>query len=159
MSKEKEVNADELADKCREYLAGWQRAKADYQNLKKETDKKVRELVEYAAADIILEALAVYSHFQLALAHQPQIEDAKWLEGLEHIKKEFAQFLAKFEVEEIKTAGEAFDPKLHEAVGSEAFGGPENHILKETRPGFKLKGRVIQPAQVIISKTINQENI
>ena len=148
----------ELEAKCREYLSGWQRAQADYDNLKKETDGKVKSLVEYSTAGIILEALSIYNHFKMALTHQPEIGDRPWLAGLDHIKKEFEQFLNKFEIEEVKTVGEVFNPAVHEAVGSEESTEPDNQVIKEARSGYLIKGKVIQPAQVIISKNINKIN-
>jgi len=146
----------ELETKCQEYLDGWKRSQADYENLKKETDRKVKDLVEYSTANVILEVLSIYDHFKLALEHQPEeVKTANWQEGLNHIKKEFEQFLNKFEIEEIKTVGEVFNPAIHEAVGDEVSAEPANQVIREVRPGYSIKGKLIQPAQVIVSKTNN----
>jgi molecular chaperone GrpE len=143
----------DLAAKCQEYLAGWQRAKADYENLKKETDKKVRELAEFATANLIMEILPIYDNLKLALSHSPAGADGqKWLEGVGHIKKQFEDLLNKFKIKEIETCGSQFNPVYHEAVGYEDADKPEGEILKELRSGYLLEDRVIQAAQVIVSK-------
>ena len=109
--------------------------------------------MEFATAGIILEVLNIYDHFKLALIHQPESSDFKdWLVGLESIKKEFEQFLQNFNIEEIKTEGQLFDPGLHEAVGGEASDQPEDKVIKEVRPGYKMGDKVLQPARVIVSQ-------
>jgi molecular chaperone GrpE len=55
-------------------------------------------------------------------------------------------------VEEIKTAGEAFDPNLHNAVmhvEDEAFG--ENAIVEEFQKGYTLKGKVLRHSMVKVA--------
>ena len=151
MVKKENKEVEELRVKCQEYLDGWKRAKADYKNLARQSDKKVNDLVEYTSAGIILEVLSIYDHFKLALKHSSDQSDDKWLEGIKHIKKEFEQFLNKFEIEEIKTVGQEFNPEFHEALSSEDSDKDENTVIKEIKPGYKIKDKVLQPAQVIVS--------
>lgn len=148
---------EELKNKCEEYLNGWKRAKADYENLSRISEKKNKEMFEFATAALILELLPVYNHYKLALAHIPQDQqNSDWINGIYHIKREFQDFLKKFEIEEIKTIGERFNPQCHEAVSQTVSEQPEDTIVKELQPGYLIKGRVIQPAKVIVSK--NKEN-
>ncbi|HLD27742.1 MAG TPA: nucleotide exchange factor GrpE [Patescibacteria group bacterium] len=147
------ADAPELAEKCREYLAGWQRAKADYENLKKETDRKFRDLAEFVTADLIMEILPIYDNLKLALAHSPAgAGGQEWLIGVSHIKKQFEDLLNKFKIKEIETVGSQFNPVYHEAVSYEDSDKPEGEILKELKSGYLLEERVMQPARVIVSK-------
>ena len=149
----KQKKLSELETKCQEYLNGWKRAQADYENLKKETDKKVRDLVEYSQANMILEILPVYDHFKLALRHIPDNQrKEEWVKGILYIKKQFKDFLKSLDIVEIKTVGEEFNPELHEAVAREESKEADNQIIKEVKPGYKIKDQVLQPAQVIVSK-------
>jgi len=61
--------------------------------------------------------------------------------------------LKNYQVEEIKTVGEKFDPRFHEAIGEEESEGSEpGTILKEVEGGYKRGDKVIKPARVIVSK-------
>jgi molecular chaperone GrpE len=149
---------EELKSKCEEYLNGWKRAKADYENLSKISEKKNKEMFEFATAALILELLPVYNHYKLALAHIPQDQqNLEWVKGIYHIKREFKDFFKKFEIEEVKTTGEQFNPQCHEAVSQMESDQPPDTIIKELQPGYLIKGRVIQPAKVIVSKSINNQ--
>lgn len=149
----------ELQAKCDEYLNGWKRAKADYENLKKETEQRIIDLKEFATAGLILDILPVYSHFKLACQHIPGEEQKKdWVKGILHIKREFEELLKKFEITEIKTVGEKFNPEFHEAVSHQESEKEEDIIFKEVKSGYLLNGKVIQPAKVIVSKNLNNSN-
>ena len=172
--KSSKLNIEELEQKCGEYLAGWQRAQADYDNLKKETDKAKTEWIKMANGDLLAEILPVYDNLKLAIVHIPE-EQKKldWVVGIEHIKNQLSNFLEQNGVEEIKTVGEEFDPKVHEAVAShesiktlkhesnkvdedetrlrQGFGGRRDNIIKkEVRAGYKLHGKVLYSAKVIV---------
>lgn len=145
---------EESQDQAEQSLAGWQRAQADYANLKKETEKRSKDIVEFANATFMAEVLPVYNHFKLALSHIP--EEAKkqdWMIGIEHIKTEFKSFLKKYNIEEIKTVGEKFDTNLHEAVAHEEVEGfTEDTVYEEVEPGYMLGDKVINPAKVKVAK-------
>ncbi len=142
---------EELKEKCNEYLSGWQRAKADYENLRKETEKKMSELVNLAKADFLSELVPILDNFTKAVNHVPEDQENKdWVKGVFHIKKQLEDFLARNGLEKIKTIGEKFDHNLHEAVGKEQ--GEKDIILKEVNSGYKLNGKVIIPAKVIVGE-------
>ncbi len=141
--------------KMNEYLDGWKRAKADYINLKKDSEKKQVEVVQYANAALILELLPIYDNLKTAWKHLPDDhEDLKeWIKGVEQIKKQFANFLKNLQIEEIKTVGEKFDPELHEAVSHEKEEGTESEtIIEEVKGGYKLYGKVLEPAKVKVAE-------
>jgi len=144
-----------LAEKqAQEHLEGWQRARADYSNLKKEQEKRAQEMVEFVNASTLAELLPIYSHFKLALQHVP--EEAKkesWLVGVIQIQKLFQEFLKKYNVEDIKTVGEKFDHNLHEAVAHEEKKDFETDIVfEEIQPGYLVEGKVLLPAKVKVAK-------
>jgi len=145
----------ELTQKLSEdHLAGWQRARADYSNLKKEHERRQQEIVEFANAATMAEIIPIYNHFKLALKHIP--EDSKkldWVKGLDFIQKQFVDFLKKFNITEIPTVGEKFDPNWHEAVECEKKDGcKEGIIYEEITPGYMLGDKVIEPAKVKVGK-------
>lgn len=151
--KEKNIK-EELA----EVEARWLRAKADYQNLQKETEKWKMNFAQYAKADMILELLPVYSHYKTALNHIPdEDKDKEWLKGIEHIYKLLQDFMSKMDVSEIKTIDQEFDHNIHEAIKQETNEAKEDNIvLAEIQPGFMLGDRVLQPAKVIVNNLNNE---
>lgn len=150
----------ELEQKLGEYMQGWQRAQADYQNLQKETQKWKQEFAQYAKADFILELLPVYTNYKVALQHIPkQDKDKEWVKGIEHIFKQLQNLFNKMDIKEIKTIGEKFDYNLHEATGYEHDNKQADEIiLREVQPGYLLGDKVLQPAKVIINKLNNNQS-
>ena len=151
---------------CAEYKARWQRSVADYQNLKKETESRRAEWAQMSAQQILEEFIPVYEHLKLALGGTSSKDPGKsdpWIEGVKYVLKQFADILKSHGVEEMKTVGEQFDPMYHESAGSadapasaEAMadkgGQKSGTIIREVGGGYKMGGRVIKPARVIISR-------
>lgn len=144
---------ENLKKQCEEYLNGWKRAQADYQNLKKETASKNQELANFIQASLLLEILPIINNLKVALGHIPseQKEEA-WVKGIAHIYRQFADWLKNQGIEQIKTIGEKFNPELHEAVGQETNEEVEDYIIvKEISPGYLLNKTVINPAKVVVN--------
>lgn len=151
------VEYEKLKEKSDEYLNGWKRAKADYSNLKKEFDQKGSEIVEYANSALLAELIPIYDNFKLAYnshdGKEVPNEFKPWFDGVGFIKKQMEDFLNKFGLEEIKTIGEKFDPLLHESVGKEKVDGKDSGIiLKEIKPGYTLKGKLLIAARVVVAE-------
>ncbi|MDP3042786.1 MAG: nucleotide exchange factor GrpE [bacterium] len=124
----------------------YKRALADYQNLLKQTAKEKQEFVKYANEHLLYEILPVYDNLRLALEHANKTpNNANIIKGVECIIKQFKSVLENWGIEEIKTIGEKFDHNLMEAVE-----GRGETVKQEARPGYKLRGKVIAPAKVIL---------
>lgn len=163
----KEIKSQELQElqvKCEEYLNGWKRALADYENLKKQTTKDKEEFVKFAHLNFVVEILPVYNHLKMSLTHLPaELADNNWVKGVAQIKNQLAKVLADNGLEEIvPQVGEEFNPELHEAVENadnlsinpdnfdhQNKKEAENKIIKTLSDGYKLHGRVIVPARVV----------
>ena len=140
-----------------EYKQNWQRALADYQNLQKEVASRRAELVSMSEQQILEEFIPVYDNFKSAFRSKDNLEWSKeqnnWVTGIQYIMKQFGDVLKAHNVEEIKTAGEKFDPKFHEAVGEEEDEKFESgSIIRELQSGYVMGGRVVKTAKVIIAK-------
>ncbi|MFC1598023.1 nucleotide exchange factor GrpE [Patescibacteria group bacterium] len=137
-----------------EATAGWQRAVADYQNLQKEAEKRVSESIKYGTEALLHELLPMVDHFKFAFAGIPEEErDGAWLKGIEHIQTNFMKILEEHGVEMIETVGAKFDPEVHEAVEEVEDGdGKPGTVAEEVASGFRLNGKLIQPAKVKVNK-------
>ncbi len=144
---------EKLQTQCEEYLNGWKRATADYQNLKKETEEKQKSFFNMANAALLTQILPIYDNLKKALATLPTENNDAWAEGIKAIKNQFESFLKAYEIEEIKTVGEKFNPEFHDAVSKEKKEGVEaDMIISEAGPGYLIKGKVLVPAKVVVSE-------
>lgn len=154
---EQQLNPEELKAKCDEYLSGWKRAQADYQNLMKDVERQKSEYAKYANERLLTDLLPALDQFRLALQHVPaEGSDQKtwdnWLIGVRAVQSLWEQAAKVQGLERISTDG-AFDPQKHEAAGTEEAEGKESgSIIKVIQDGWMLNGKIIRPARVIISK-------
>jgi molecular chaperone GrpE len=131
------------------------RALADYQNLLKQTTKEKTEFVVYANEQILKEILPVYDHLKMAIEHCGNELKNNWLEGVKYVVKQFKDVLEKIGVEEIKVKDEKFDPNLMEAISNEETDDKnlDGQVAKQVMAGYKLNGKMIKVAKVIVYKT------
>ena len=138
------LRESEIENSEQKYL----RALADYQNLLKQSAREKTEFVKFALEDFLHELLPVYDHLKLSLKSlKPEEEKSPWVEGVRHVLKQFKTALENRGVEEIKTEGEKFN---HEEM--EALDGEGEIVEKEVMSGYKLNGKVIRIAKVIVKK-------
>jgi molecular chaperone GrpE len=159
--KEKELSEPTLADlkdqiaemtsQRDEYLAGWQRSKADFINYKKEEIKKMEDIARYGNEDLIKDLISVMDNFDLALR---TLEKAGPVEkGIYLIRTQIDDILKKRGLVKIDLKpGDMFDPAVAEALSEVDAEQPPGAIVQEIEPGYRLHEKVLRPARVIISK-------
>jgi molecular chaperone GrpE len=130
-----------------EYLEGWQRARADFVNYKKEEASMHSDREARIKADFIETLLPSLDTFELALRHLPAPVGTPGRAELELVHKQLLAALKQLGVEKFGDAGEAFDPHLHEALAHEQDG---EKVVRVERSGYKIGNHIIRPAQVII---------
>ena len=137
-----------------EYLAGWQRARADFLNYKKEEMERIKEILKYGNENLILKILPILDNFEKAEKEIPDDKkNDKLLEGLFQIKTQFQDFLKNQGIEEIKTIGEKFDPNFQEVVEEvEKADCESGTVIEEAQKGYTIHGKVLRPAKVKIVK-------
>jgi len=127
-----------------EYLAGWQRAKADFINARKDEEKRMEEFAKFANKSILINFLQVADSVDMALRHGES-------EGMRQIKSQFFEILKRGGVEEIDSSpGKKFDPGEHEAIEEYIVEteSKDGVIIDELQRGYKLFNRVLRPAKV-----------
>lgn len=144
---------EQLKKKAEEYLAGWKRAMADYQNREKEIAARFEELAKFGSAETVRAVLPVLDNLKASFDHlPPEAQTNGWAKGIELTIRQFEDVLRGLEVEAIATDG-PFDPAHHESVGSESAPGvASGSIVKIVQPGYTIHGRILRPSKVIISK-------
>jgi molecular chaperone GrpE len=152
------VDASELeaklaaAEKQRdEYLAGWQRAKADFVNYKKEEFAHLQEVAKYGSEDLIKDLISVMDNFDLGLR---ALEKAGPVEkGIYLIRSQIEDILKKRGLQKIELkAGDMFDPATMEAMTEIENDLPHGAVVEEIEPGYRLHEKVLRASRVIVSK-------
>jgi len=123
-----------------EYLDGWQRARADFANFKKEEAQMLEEKEARIKADFIETLLPALDSFEMALKHEPTKE-------LQVVHKHLLDSLKQLGVEQFGTVDEEFNPHIHEALMQKGDG---EKITSVERSGYRVGEKIIRPAQVII---------
>jgi len=132
-----------------EYLAGWQRTKADYINLQREHEKKIADYFKFANEGLILELLPILDSFEAAI--NPPAGGGKD-EGIKQLYNQLLSVLKSNGLEQIEAVGEKFNPELHEAVETLKSDKGEGIIMEEVQRGYRLHGKTIRPSKVKVSK-------
>ena len=152
----KPAAAGELASVTAErdkYLDLARRTRADFENYQTRVRRDMEAERRYAAAALIAELLPVLDNLERALESAKKAKaDPTLLEGVEIVRRQFGDTLAKHGVAPIKPEHEPFDPNLHQAVMQQPSNEhPPMTVLMTVETGYKLHDRVIRPAKVIVS--------
>jgi len=136
---------------AKELLARLQRVQADFENLKKRTQREIAEGVEEGTARALRGLLETVDLFELAIRDaERQADPARLREGFSLLHRSFLEFLTDAGIAEIPTQGR-LDPFLHEAVQQvEGPEGEEGTILTCLQKGYTFNGRVLRPAKVAV---------
>lgn len=156
---------------CAEYLNGWKRAQADYQNLQKQSEKEREDFRKYANESLLSDLIGVLDQFHLAMKFMPSMDDLpteaqknwkNWRVGVEAVKMKWDELASAHGLSEVPAEG-AFDPMVHEAVEErESESAPAGEIIEVIQSGWKLHDKLLRPAKVIVAKSVsgaNSENL
>lgn len=135
--------------KTKENMDGWQRAQADFVNLRKRDEDAKIDFLKFANAGLMTELIPVLDSFTLAEAHSGA--------DLLPLHKQLINILKSNGLEESNPLGEKFDPNFHEAIGMIKTDKPdEDHkILEVLQKGYIMNGKSIRPAKVKVGEFTN----
>lgn len=133
---------------------------ADMENLRRRTEREVKDARQYAVANFARDVLSVSDNLTRALQAIP--EDARaqaddvlktLLEGVEMTDRDLQNQLSKNGVMQLNPEGEKFNPNFHQAMfevpNSEI---PNGTVVQVMQAGYKIGDRVLRPAMVGVSK-------
>lgn len=137
-----------------EYLTGWQRAKADFLNAKKQEEEERKQFLQFAEKNLLLKLTPILESFDMAMSNQEawQRVSKDWRMGVEYI---YNQFLKTLEESGLKLFGEEgvrFDPALHLAVENVPVTtqNDDGKVVRVIQKGYELQGKVLKPARVSV---------
>jgi molecular chaperone GrpE len=128
------------------------RSQADFDNYRKRSAREKEDAVKYANSSLLERLIPIIDNFELGLAAAAGAENSPIHAGMSMVGKQLNDFLAEFGVTPVDATGQTFDPNLHEAIAHEHNSKvPEGRVIRQVRRGYKLKDRLLRPANVIVS--------
>ena len=136
-----------------EYLAGWQRARADFINARKDEEKERKEFIRFAQRNILEKLLDLADNFDLAFANRDILpkDGGKWLAGMENTRTRLMKILEESGAAPLEnSSGKKFNPLAQEAIEKIPVKNLEkdNLVLEEARKGYKMYNKILRPAKV-----------
>ena len=157
-----QAQLDEAEREKSQFKALAQRGQADFANFRKRADEEKLELLGNAKSQVILRILPALDDIERAMGQAPAAgseADSGWLEGFRLIERKLNSILEGEGLQRIEGEGLAFNPWEHEIVSYlDVPKRKEGEVLEVTRQGYKMNGKVLRPAQVVVVKKAEVES-
>jgi molecular chaperone GrpE len=129
------------------------RSQADFENYKKRCAREKDDAIKYANKNLLEKLVSIVDHFELGLeAARDAGEKSPIFSGMSLVLKQLQDFLVENGLQPIDAVGQKFDPNLHEAIAHQPSDKvPEEHVISQTRRGYRFKDRLLRPSTVIVS--------
>lgn len=138
----------------KEYLDGWQRARAEIINLKKVHEEEKKLFTSLGKESFLREIIPILDNFEAAFSNQEVWEkvDKNWRIGIEYIYQQFLEILTNNGVKQIGKVGENFDEKIHSALENIITKDLQknNQLAEIIQKGYQIKDKIIREAKVKI---------
>lgn len=142
----------QLEAQAAERLAGWQRARADYENLQKRLAAELADATEAGKDALLRSLLPALDHLDAALLSLPKdLATHPWAAGLRQAHKAVHDLLAGVGLAPVDAANVPFNPDEHEAVAQTSHTAPAGTVVTVVNRGYRRNGRVLRPAKVTVS--------
>ena len=144
---------DKLKQERDDYYERLLRKTAEFDNYRKRVERERRELVQGAAGDVLSELLPILDNFERALQADAGTDVEAYRKGVELIRKQLLDLLARRGATPIDAVGKDFDPNFHQAITHEESPGKrDGEVIEELQKGYMLGERLLRPAMVKVAK-------
>ena len=128
------------------------RAVAELTNVNRRRKQDMETIAQFAQESLVRNLLPVLDDVDRAIDASKGREKDAFYSGLLMIRDRLWQVLAKEGLEPIEVLGAPFNPELHEAVAQRpSEDKPSETVLEVIVPGYRFRGRVLRPAQVVVA--------
>lgn len=126
---------------------------SEFDNYRKRTIKEKTDLYKYASEEVIVDLLPILDDFERAIQSEKKSDNKHILQGLELIYNKLFQNLKKHGLEAIESNDKKFDTDEHEAITKIPAQEKDQTgmIIDTTEKGYKLNGKVIRFAKVVVA--------
>jgi molecular chaperone GrpE len=147
--KDDDAGKTALEQQIAELTDALQRERADAINIRRRHEEQITSMRSVIKANVVRDLLPVVDNFERALRHVPaDLKDNDFIKGVQGVVKQFEKSFQDLGVEKIRTVGEPFDPRYHEAVQMEEGDGTKEIVSEELQSGYKIGDEVIRHAMV-----------
>jgi molecular chaperone GrpE len=129
----------------------WLRAKADTENLRRQSQADLARAHKYAIEKFAEDLLPVRDALEQALAVQNATPE-QLRAGVELTLKQLAAAFSKAQLTEVDPAGQKFDPHQHQAMAMVDSPEAPNTVVQVMQKGYRLADRILRPAMVIVAR-------
>lgn len=128
------------------------RALAEQQNVVRRRRQEMESSVQYAQESLVRDLLPVLDDFERALKAMDGAGNDSMRAGVGLVYERLVRILTAQGLEPIRAIGEPFDPELHDAIAQQAaVGKPPGTVIEVALPGYRLRGRVLRHAKVVVA--------
>ncbi|MBS2027554.1 MAG: nucleotide exchange factor GrpE [Deltaproteobacteria bacterium] len=128
------------------------RAAAELDNQKKRAQREKDDALKFGLEKFLKELLPVADNLDRALGHADADNKESIVTGVKMVAKLLEDILGKHAVKGFSAKGQAFDPRVHEAMSAVETDGPSNMVHEEFLRGYTLNDRLIRPALVSVTR-------
>ncbi len=156
----KEDELKKLTAEAAEYKDKYLRLYAEFENVRKRTEREKQEFVKYANEGLLGDFLGILDDLERSVeAAKANHQDyAAFLKGIEMVMAHVYELLKRNDVKPIESVGKKFDPYCHEVLmQEESDQHEEGTVVEEFQKGYYLAGRVIRTAKVKVARKKDQE--
>jgi molecular chaperone GrpE len=139
------------------------RALAEVENTRRRADRQIADARAYAIDRFATDLLSVADTLSRALTAAPRddVDEGfrNLLTGVELTERAMLDAFARHGLKQVGTKGEAFDPKIHQAIAHIPSEHPANTVAEVMQPGYVLGDRTLRAAIVAVSSGRGAENV
>ncbi|MBW9112306.1 nucleotide exchange factor GrpE [Rhizobium cauense] len=136
------------------------RLAADMDNLRRRTEREVKDAKSYSVAGFARDMLAVSDNLRRAIDAIPEEAKASadaglttLIEGVEMTERSMLSALERHGVRKLEPVGQKFDPNFHQAMFEVPNPDvPNNTVVQVVQAGYTIGERVLRPAMVGVAK-------
>jgi molecular chaperone GrpE len=129
------------------------RAQAELENYRRRAQRQLQDELRFANQPLLVDLLPVIDNIERAIEAAEQSTDGGGLlTGFKMVQQLLLATLERHHCTRVPAAGQNFDPSMHEALLQTPHPDvPAGQIAHVSQHGYQLHGRVIRPAQVVVS--------
>ena len=149
------------ADSLRQELAEQKdfnlRLTADFANFRRRTRQDAEGRAFAQKESFIRELLPALDNLERALASGTSPGSQQFRQGVEMTLQQLQQLLCQHGIETQESAGQPFDPHLHEAVShGHDPAQPDHAIIEVLQRGYRRGKKVFRPAKVVVNERLTR---
>jgi len=144
---------DAVREEAEGHLETARRTQAEFDNFRKRNQREMDDTRKRASERVIVQLLPVLDNLERAIDHSEAGGDLEsLLTGVGMVRQQVLDVFGKEGVEILDPIGQPFDPNIHQAVQQQQDDtAPEGTVIDVFQKGYKLGGRVVRPAMVVVS--------